>query len=798
MDRSCGRVVVLSRNYSTGLGVIRALGEAGFEVELVASTKKRGSSGIAASSKYVRSCTEVLSSDITRDDGKALAELLLKRAENTGHKAVLFPTDDFTASVTALYRDGLEKYYYLPHTDGLSMAEAMDKSVQSKLARAAGLKTPHEFTVRLSDISVPDDARFPCFVKPLAGTKGLKSEMAACRNREELITKLEEMKKKDADRSVLVQEYLDIQKEYDLSGVCTGEAVVIPGVIEKTRIAQHERGVTLAGRLLPLDTLGDAAQKVVTLMKSLHYVGMFDMELNLCGDELWFGEINLRSGGPNYAYTLAGVNLPEIFVKAVTGQKLEDPAKLPLKFGRSFVYEKVAWEDHIYGYMSRRKLRECLSSADDMLLCRDSDPKPGRIFRRRIRLSAVKHRIKILLGLEKAGAPEKKPPDVIVTGRNWANILSLLRALGRAGVSVGVLRLYKTKPPFINLLRRMKPESKSRYISFYRELVTGDDAASYAFALKALAPTGRKPVLIPSDDYSAYITDELFDELREYYELPSVGGKAGGICRLMDKSEQKKLAKKAGVPCLDTVVLSRDKLPDDVSFPCFVKPSVSMLGTKAELRRCDTYAELRAAVNKAACDLICEPFADIVSEYSLLGVSRNNEVTAPCVFELSCGGHRERKGVAVSGRVISAKEIGDIADKCAEFVKSLDYTGLFDIDLIKTADGKVYFAEINFRCGASVHAFTESGVNLPALYCGVPGKTVPEPGKSFVSEKLLIEELARGDMSLKQVRSLIKDSDIHFTDDSLDKRPYRYFALYYGIALLLRLPYRIKNREERK
>ena len=43
-------VIVLSRNYSTGLGIIRSLGAAGYTVDMVASTKKKGSSIIASCS----------------------------------------------------------------------------------------------------------------------------------------------------------------------------------------------------------------------------------------------------------------------------------------------------------------------------------------------------------------------------------------------------------------------------------------------------------------------------------------------------------------------------------------------------------------------------------------------------------------------------------------------------------------------------------------------------------------------------------------------------------------------------
>ena len=68
-------IIVLSRNYSTGLGVIRSLGAAGYDVDLIASVKKKGSSVIASSSKYVRNSKEVLTRNIQGDAGNELIEV---------------------------------------------------------------------------------------------------------------------------------------------------------------------------------------------------------------------------------------------------------------------------------------------------------------------------------------------------------------------------------------------------------------------------------------------------------------------------------------------------------------------------------------------------------------------------------------------------------------------------------------------------------------------------------------------------------------------------------------------------
>ena len=200
-----------------------------------------------------------------------------------------------------------------------------------------------------------------------------------------------------ADREVLIQEFLHIDKEYDLSGVCLDQEIIIPALIEKTHIAKHERGVTMAGRLVDFSEIGDTAVKITEMLRKVHYTGMFDMEFNLCGNKLYFNEINFRSGGPNYAYYLNGVNLPEIFVRWVTENRFDKNDTIIDSYGKSFVYEKVAWEDYMNGYMTKSEMKECIDNADFTLLADNSDPAPGKWFFKRIRLSAIKHKLKRLL-----------------------------------------------------------------------------------------------------------------------------------------------------------------------------------------------------------------------------------------------------------------------------------------------------------------------------------------------------------------------------------------------------------------
>jgi D-alanine-D-alanine ligase-like ATP-grasp enzyme len=319
-------VVVLSRNYSTGLSVVRSLGAAGYAVDLVASSYKAGNAQIVASSKYIRNWVEVVTQNVKEGaEDTALLNALLRYSGKNAQKPVLFPTDDYTTSVMDQNRSLLEDIFIMPTIVGggdSCLTEHMDKAFQAGLARSVGLLIPQQWSVSLQgEIEIPEDMVYPCFVKPMESVSGYKKEMAKCKSEKSLRSHLQKLQKRYADRCVLVQEFLQIDNEIDFSGVCLDQEIIIPAIIKKWNVAQYEKGVTLAGKIVPAEELGDLKDKIVQMLKAFHYVGMLDMELNVVGDKIYFNEVNLRSGGPNFAYFMSGVNLPALYVKEALGEK---------------------------------------------------------------------------------------------------------------------------------------------------------------------------------------------------------------------------------------------------------------------------------------------------------------------------------------------------------------------------------------------------------------------------------------------------------------------------------------------
>ncbi len=807
-------VIVLSRNYSTGLGIIRSLGVAGYTVDLVASVKKKGSAAIASSSRYVRNSIEVLTEKIQGDEGNGIMDVLIDYALHNDEEKILFPVDDFTAGIVDANRELLKGHFRFPHTDGdMSVIDCMNKTVQGSIAEEKGFLTPKEWEIDLKTFDASEGGiplfdrdnilnliEYPCFVKPNISFDGHKTEMRICANSEELDESLKEMRSFYPDRTVLVQEYLNIDREYDLSGVSLGGEVIIPGIIEKTRIAHYEQGVTMSGKMISMEQFvsdlkdtgagvdDDVADKIRSLIREFGYTGMFDMEFFLACGKLYFGEINFRPGGPNYAYTYSGANLPKILVDELAyGSHDEDEERI-CSYGKTFTYEKVAWEDYILGYIGRDELLNSLNKVDLKLLDQDIDPEPGKIFARRIRLSGIKHRI-----LQRTGREGKArvQADILVTGKNYGNILNMVRDLGEAGYRVDVLRIDKSRPNPTRPLVSMAPERKGRYLNGYHRMTVTDNSL-YKVAEYIRDNCRKGTVVIPVDDLSALAIDENRDMLEGSFHIPGISDGEYSISELMDKSLIREKAGEFGLPVTEACIIADEEdIPPALTYPVFAKPVMSAVSGKRYMGRCDNEEELKEILQYG--EVVAEEFVEIDTEYAVLGIACEGKIRSGYVVKTLTGGNGPRKGIAVTGLTMTDDEISDIAKRCNEFVASLGYTGIYDVDLIKTNSGKIYFLEVNFRAGASTRAFSGQGIDLADMYVKALKGDIPERDNSpireetFVSEKLLLEECAAGTMGYDEALKLMASADNRFIYDVNDAGPYREFIRYFNLFRVLRL-----------
>ena len=844
-------VVVLSRNYSTGLSVIRSFGAAGYTVDLIASAPREGASELITKSRYLRHCTEVVTQKVKKDLDWELLQAMLSYRGTSSEKIILFPTDDYTTYVMDLYRDKLEDIFVMPHIVGGrpgDMARMMDKYEQGKLAAKAGLRVPRQWRISLEGaLTLPENVTYPCFVKPIESIHGYKKEMRMCESEGLLLNHLQRLRRRYAARNILIQEYLEIENEIDFSGVCLDQKIIIPGIIRKTHVAEYEKGVTLAGKVVPYEELPEEIrEKTETFLRSLHFVGMIDMEFCIIGGEIYFNEVNLRSGGPSYSYYVSGVNLPVLTAEELLGLG-HDPEEEKIKeFGKTLLYEDAAWKDYINGYLSKRELRSAIENADITIFYNKEDPVPGEEFRKNMERRALRRKAgSMKRGLKRGvrravrvpvhrleplvlGYPQMKRsrrrnaassrPRALVIGRNYASNLSLVRSLGEAGYDVEVVRLFQRRLSYRNPLRGIRPEVYSKYVIRYTRLISHRSDRRIAARLLDMAEERiesgftDRVLLVTADDVVASTVDSFYRELSPFYYLQNVDRKPGGVFRLMNKSIQKELAKQAGLNVADYHTIRIDRgsytIPDGIRYPCFVKPNISRFGAKSLMNRFDSQDELEAWFDdyaerrkKRSVEFLVEDYIEIKAEYSLLGISTSEDVIGPCFFKAEIGGSEQHRGVALLGRILPCEEYQELIDRLLAFIKTLHFEGLYDIDLIEAPDGTMYYAETNFRCGASVYAFCGSGVNLVGMYADYKTKGIPidtqahidRSGSRFLSEKILIDEYFYNRIEKDDLERCLDAADSFLIYNEDDPEPYRHFKKYYKVAETMRFLNRQKE-----
>lgn len=395
------KVVVIGHGYTSRLGVVRALGIAGYEVIVVvvqpttSGKAVRNVKPIDCYSKYVSRyffCT---------NNGDALIDLLLTKCVDNTQKVVLFPDSDFSAAVIDKNQNILSEHYLFPHINHEQGAVVawMDKIRQKKLAADIGLNVAKGTIVEVDegDYTLPSDLEYPCFPKPLATLVGAKTGMARCDNESELRKSLALLIKRSAIISVLVEEYKKIDTEYALMGFSDGKTVIIPGIIRTISLANGGHfGVAKQGVLMPADGFEEVVGRFKQYVIHTGYCGIFDIDFYESDGKLYFCEMNFRYGGSGYAYTKMGVNLPDIYVKEMLGHEWKS-VQASIKDSKIFVNERMSLDDWYQGFISFTEYKSILRGSDISFVYDEDDTQPGSIFDWMVRLYRFKYLVKKFL-----------------------------------------------------------------------------------------------------------------------------------------------------------------------------------------------------------------------------------------------------------------------------------------------------------------------------------------------------------------------------------------------------------------
>ena len=213
------RVVVIGRNYTSRLGMIRAVGMAGYDVTVIRTHGLPSTKEIDGYSKYVKEY--LFAKEPNRDE---LISLLLT-LKSSYEKTIIIPVDDYAASTIDEHVDLLKSDFLFPsiNLEQGAVNRLMDKNLQKQLARQTGLSVSEGWVVDINNHSytLPSDIVYPVFPKPQISFRGNKRCMRKCSNELALRSVLNEVACQ-RDCPMLLERYIEIDKEYALLGVSKG------------------------------------------------------------------------------------------------------------------------------------------------------------------------------------------------------------------------------------------------------------------------------------------------------------------------------------------------------------------------------------------------------------------------------------------------------------------------------------------------------------------------------------------------------------------------------------------------
>ncbi len=398
MDKRNIKIILLGRNYLTSISTARSLGKSGYSVDLIYAPIRLDTE-IVKACKYIETVY-----DIPSKKDEDIIEIIKTKYTDKSKTYILYPTDDHGIYIADSLRAELDENFIMPFIKGEDEKHQLEyfmrKDVQTEIAEECGFPSLKSRIIDLADenMVIPDDIEYPVFLKPVVSAHAGKSDIGKCADKSELQKRIAATRKKGRLTKFMLQEFIKIDSEIVMNGVSDGESAFIPAVIKKERIASFNRGVTLKGKLVASDLTKELTDKINAFLKKIRYVGMFDLELVVSGDKIYFGEINLRPGGPSYVYTLCGCNLPSIAADVLLGEEL--PEENNIKLDKTFVNDKVIWEDYLHGFIGKKEFKSLIETADFCLTDDGEDSEPRKVFDKRMKVRAVKKLIKKVIGKE--------------------------------------------------------------------------------------------------------------------------------------------------------------------------------------------------------------------------------------------------------------------------------------------------------------------------------------------------------------------------------------------------------------
>lgn len=362
-------IIVVGGDHHNMLGAVRSLGAKGAsEITAIITNDKPYS--FVSKSKFIKK------SYIVKEEESSVLELVEEIRKNlAGRKAIIIPTSDFAARIIDQHLNELSGDFIIPSIDGRQgmIAKYMDKYKQYLLAEKHNVKMAKCVIV---DLNAPlrDLIFSKCIIKPLVSANGNKSDIAICNNPRDYFNTLKLFKGKKYEK-VLVQEFIDFDRECGLIGCSNGRRIVLPGIIKKNRIYPAKRGSNSYSNIEKVPN-NPEIKKIVEMLKKLKYDGLFDIEIFIKGNDIYLNEINFRNSGNTFAYCYDDIYIVYLWTLMALGEDIARERQA-ISESFSFIDERLEAKQLLDKNISLREYFRTKLAARARLLHYKKDIRPS-------------------------------------------------------------------------------------------------------------------------------------------------------------------------------------------------------------------------------------------------------------------------------------------------------------------------------------------------------------------------------------------------------------------------------------
>src|ERR1700691_3072982 len=217
-------------------------------------------------------------------------------------------------------------------TDPENIDLAEDRKLFGKLLEDLGIPAPENGSATSAEEACAIARRigYPVLVRPSYVLGG--RAMVIAYDEEMVREYMREAVSFSQTRPVLIDRFLEDATEVDVDALSDGEDVLIAGImehIEEAGVHSGDSSCVLPAQSIPRAQLDTIEDYTVRLAKSLHVIGLMNVQYAIQNGKVYVLEVNPRASRTvPYVSKATGVPLPKIAVGLMWGRKLKDYAHL--------------------------------------------------------------------------------------------------------------------------------------------------------------------------------------------------------------------------------------------------------------------------------------------------------------------------------------------------------------------------------------------------------------------------------------------------------------------------------------